>query len=288
MGSTKVPSARATPKNVTIGARSAPLGVGVTEGVRDAVGDRVAVRDGVAVPDCPVGLLVGVLGLFACVDVAVAAEVGVRVGEGVTVAVGVLASPIRTMMRAVGPGSPLPGGASGEVSSNTRTVRSVSPGGNSIARVTEAQNCSEESGATNRKSISGGTRVHASCVPRPRGAPLPSTNRQPKSLRMRITLSVGRKLGGCSPGTPPALGPVLSHTASLPSPRGRDAMIWRSGGPERSGTKVSAPTWLLLGPRAASTTMLKPKPCGREKMGIPSGVVPIGSIGTSSERVSPK
>lgn len=130
--------------------------------------------------------------------------------------------------------------------------------------------------------------MHASWLPRPRGEPVPSTNRHPKSFITRITDSVGKNVGGSSGGTPPAFGPLLSHTASLPSPNAREATIWRSGKAVRLGTNVSSPTSFPLGPRAASTTMLNPNPWGRVKIGTPSGLMPDGSRIESSDRVRPK
>jgi hypothetical protein len=47
------------------------------------------------------------------------------------------------------------------------------------------------------------------------------------------------------------------------------------------------PTSLRLGPRLPSTTMVKLKPKGRSKIGSPSGVVPLGSISSSSGRARP-
>src|SRR5262249_44163792 len=80
----------------------------------------------------------------------------------------------RTTKPAGGPGTPF--------ESRSRTMTVVSPRGNPKAGAIDAQNCILLSASTKPKSPSA-KRVHASAdIPRPIGCPLPSMNRQAKSL----------------------------------------------------------------------------------------------------------
>lgn len=120
-----------------------------------------------------------------------------------------------------------------------------------------------------------------------------SLNRQPKSFNARATASeLGSKSKLGNPGTPPIGrgGGPLSHTSVLPLPSGREARICTSGQVVGSlmFARLRVSGALLLVPGLASTTMKKPAPVGRRKMGRPASSVPLGWITRLSAVVSPK
>lgn len=149
-------------------------------------------------------------------------------------------------------------GLSAPVVSRTRTLTSVSPGGNSKCCPMRAQYWTVVPDTTTRYSPSG-ERVHASCAERPSGRPVPSMNRQPRSLMASVI--------GCTTsnpneaGTPPKTGGSLSQIKRLPSPSGRETITCKSGrtpGLKGSELKVLAPHARRLGPGLHSTTSEKP------------------------------
>ena len=115
---------------------------------------------------------------------------------------------------------------------------------------------------TKRKRPSGNI-VQASSAVRPPATPLPSLNRQPRSLSASAMACEPVNIGGSIAGTPPRFGGVSSHTAVLPFPSCRDTTICRSGSEFGSAgfqLNVSDPTGVLAPPGRPSTTSENPDP----------------------------
>ena len=178
------------------------LEVAVALGVVPSVGCRVAVEVGLNV-EVGVAVLLGV-----GVRVGVFEFVGVRLGVAVSVATGWL--PIRTTIWNGAPRFPL--------TSRTRPVRMVSPGGKVLSALMTAQNCTRCAAEETKAGESNASTVQA------RLGLVLAWKAQLKSFNAFATDCVMLKSGGSKPGMPPAV-----HTPGSPSPSGREASICRSG-----------------------------------------------------------
>jgi hypothetical protein len=179
------------------------LEVAVALGVMPSVGCRVAVEVGLNV-EVGVTVLVGV-----AVRVGVLELVGVRLGVAVSVATGWL--PMRTTIWNGAPRLPL--------TSRTRPVRMVSPGGKVLSALMTAQNCTRCAAEETKAGESNASTVQA------RLGLVLAWKVQLKSFNAFATGCVMVKSGGSKPGMPPAV-----HTpVGSPSPSGREASICRSG-----------------------------------------------------------
>ena len=178
------------------------LEVAVALGVVPSVGCRVAVEVGLNV-EVGVAVLLGV-----GVRVGVLEFVGIRLGVAVSVATGWL--PIRTTIWNGAPRFPL--------TSRTRPVRMVSPGGKVLSALMTAQNCTRCAAEETKAGESNASTVQA------RLGLVLAWKAQLKSFNAFATDCVMLKSGGSKPGMPPAV-----HTPGSPSPSGREASICRSG-----------------------------------------------------------
>jgi hypothetical protein len=115
--------------------------------------------------------------------------------------------------------------------SRMRTVTRVSPTGNAIGGVINPQNWMVLVELTKwYGGQSYGNCVHASLLMRPLRVPVPSLNRQAKSLITFATVCVNEKSGGSVAGTPPNAPAESSHTVVVGlDPSGCEASIRRYG-----------------------------------------------------------
>src|SRR5262245_35700556 len=102
--------------------------------------------------------------------------------------------------------------------------------------------------------------------------PSPSLNRQLKSFTALAVDCELAKIGGSVAGTPPGAGSESSHTAEVPLPRGRDVRICKPGsfvGSTGLQSKVDRSIGTFVPPTRPSTTIEKPEPKKRWKIGTP-------------------
>lgn len=210
------------------------VSVGVADGM---AGDDVGEGVGRARVDVGVAVLVGV-----AVRVGVLEFVGVRLGVAVSVATGWL--PMRTTIWNGVPRLPL--------TSRTRPVRMVSPGGKVLSALMTAQNCTRRAAEETKAAESNASTVQA------RAGLVLAWKAQLKSFNAFATDCVIPKSGGLKPGMPPAV-----HTPGSPSPSGREVSICRSGRAVGSlGFQLNStvPTAAPSLPGTASRTSWKPEP----------------------------
>lgn len=137
-------------------------------------------------------------------------------------------------------------------------VSSVSPAGTAVPAAATKQNWRELAGSPEviGPSFPSGPKVHGSLMMEC------DSKRHAKSMSASVTIPLGPKLTGLTPGTPPPpwLTGCASQTSALPSPSGRSASIWKSGRalpPETAGGTLS-PTAAPLLPGRTSAMIKNP------------------------------